>query len=237
MKKIVPFKKKLFFNNNISEILSISLEHNLHHENNYLISGEFILAGEYKVTESSTYSEKFDFKVPFDINVDEKYIMDKVTIDIDDFYYEIVNSNALLINIDVVIDKLEEKEDRISLDEVLNESEEDIKQFFTDAKEDIVKQVDNHKEHLQDIYEEKKEEVEEIKDNFKNNIKEYAMEKINNIVDDIKDFVTYRVYILKEGDTIETITSKYNIDKELLEEYNNLIDLKIGDKIIIPTNG
>ena len=36
-------------------------------------------------------------------------VLDKVTVDIDDFYYEIINEKTLVVNIDVLINNLEEK--------------------------------------------------------------------------------------------------------------------------------
>lgn len=47
-------------------------------------------------------------------------------------------------------------------------------------------------------------------------------------------YSTYRIYIVRENDSIETILNKYKISKEQLEEYNNLQEIKIGTKIIIP---
>ena len=49
-------------------------------------------------------------------------------------------------------------------------------------------------------------------------------------------YLTYKIYIVKENDTIESIISKYSVSKELLDSYNYLSDIKLGDKIIIPTN-
>lgn len=254
MKKIVPFKKELFFKNNIAEITSISLEHTLHHEEEYLITGDFIISGEYRVTDASVNTESFDFKIPFDINVDEKYIMDKVVIDIDDFYYEIINSNALLINVEVMIDKLEEKEERIELKDILEDTKEDISTFIANSKVDVEDLVDDHKEDIKDLIKDHKQDitelynkyddqVDEIKDNLKTNVKEYAsekkeevMEKIKDKMEDISEFITYRIYILREEDNVDTVLSKYNVTREILEQYNNLSELKIGDKVIIPTN-
>jgi len=42
------------------------------------------------------------------------------------------------------------------------------------------------------------------------------------------------VYIVREGDTIDSIMSKYKITRDLLNEYNDLNELKLGDKLIIP---
>lgn len=193
MKKIIPFKKEIPFNN-IHEILSISLEHNLKKNTNNFITGEFVISGDYRMTDISVNTENFEFKLPFDIELDEKYIIDNAVIDIDDFYYEILNSNTLVINIDVLLDRIEEKEEVI---EIMPKIEK---------VEPIKVEV----------------EVPEVK-------------KEEKIIDD-NDFVTYKIYIIKEGDGVEDILKNYNVSRELLEEYNDLNDLKIGDKIIIPVD-
>lgn len=191
MKKIVPFNKQLFFENNIEEITSISLEHTLHLESDNLITGEFIIQGDYKIKETDTLTNDFNFKIPFDINIDERYITDKIKIDIDNFYYEIVDSNVLSVNIDVELDKLDERKIEINKDEEL-------------------KQVEI---------------IDEVKE-------ETTTKEISK-----KDYVTYKVYIVKEQDSLETIMKKYNTTKEEIENYNNIDNINIGDKIIIPTNG
>lgn len=224
MKKIIPFKKELFLKNNIAEITSISLEHTLHYEKDYLISGEFIISGDYKITDASINTESFEFKIPFDINIDDNYILDHMIIDIDDFYYEIVNNNALNINIDVLLDKLEEKERCV---------EEEI----TEAKEKIETIFDSPNEGVKDLMAEKI-----ISNNIDDKISlveekiESAKEKIEEVKEKIKGFVTYRVYIVKEEDTVEKIIERYKTDRDILEQYNCLQELKTGDKIIIPSN-
>lgn len=192
MKKIVPFKKELFFKENIAEVTSISLEHSLHKENNSIL-GEFYINGEYKVTNISSSVDHFDFKVPFEIALDEKYNTENAIVDIDDFYYEIFDSNILLINIEVRIDKLEEVREIIEFEE-----EEPI------------------------IF---KEEVKKIKEYF------HEEEEIKTTK---SEYVTYKVYIVKENDTLESIMENYNVDKEELSKYNVLDSIKLGDKIIIP---
>lgn len=47
-------------------------------------------------------------------------------------------------------------------------------------------------------------------------------------------YTAYRVYLIKEDDTIDTILKKYNVTKDDLSAYNDLSDIKFGDKIIIP---
>jgi len=47
-------------------------------------------------------------------------------------------------------------------------------------------------------------------------------------------YVTYNVFIVREGDTIESILDKYGIELDELKKYNDLNELKLGDKLIIP---
>jgi hypothetical protein len=49
-------------------------------------------------------------------------------------------------------------------------------------------------------------------------------------------YVTYRVYPVTEGDSLDKIMEKYQVTKEDLEKYNDLSDVKPGVKLIIPSN-
>lgn len=55
-----------------------------------------------------------------------------------------------------------------------------------------------------------------------------------NLDDSVETYTTYEIHIVKEGDTLESILIKYSINKESLEQYNDISEIKIGDKIIIP---
>ena len=180
MKKIVPFKKEIRFNTNVAEIISISLDHNLTKED-HSVKGVFIVSGEYKLTEASLNTEPFNYELPFTVAMDDKYILDNAKVDIDDFYYEIANSNTLVVNIDVSVDDLEERE--------------------------IIEEIEEERCIEEEIIEASKKE-----DNYR----------------------SYTVYIVREGDTLEEIITKYETTKEILLDYNDLTEIKIGDKIIIP---
>ena len=56
------------------------------------------------MTEGSINKENFDYTLPFDIALDSRYDVNNIVIDIDDFYYEIIDSEALKVNIDVFVD-------------------------------------------------------------------------------------------------------------------------------------
>lgn len=49
------------------------------------------------------------------------------------------------------------------------------------------------------------------------------------------NYVEYNVYILRDGDTIDTILDKYCITLDDLKDYNDIDNIKTGDKVIIPT--
>ena len=70
---------------------------------------------------------------------------------------------------------------------------------------------------------------------------ELSEEKIKNIssffevLNDAEEtFTTYSVYIMRKEDTIETVMDKYKITKEQLSNYNDLDNLEIGSKVVIP---
>lgn len=55
-----------------------------------------------------------------------------------------------------------------------------------------------------------------------------------NLSDDEETFSTYSVYILRQEETITQILEKYKTTKEEVEKYNDLNNMSVGSKIIIP---
>lgn len=212
MEKIVPFKRDISFETKIAEIRSISLEHTYEIQNN-LISGTFIISGNYKLTDTSTNVDPFKFEIPFDISIDSRYELNKATVDINDFFYELINNEVLSVSITLIIDNLEEKEER-EMEEIQEE-----KQEVEEIKPVSYEEAEND------------DETEEVKP------VSASPETIKSIFDNMDEnegYVVYKVHIVTENDTIESIMEKYDVTKEALEAYNNLNDLKIGDKLIVP---
>ena len=210
MKNIIPFKKDIIFKTKLEEITSISLENTLKMIDG-VIEGNFIIDGEYKENDNSD-SEPFNLEIPFKSVMDERFKTDKAIIDIDDFYYEITKDNTLTISIDVLVDKLEEKP-LIKLDDIFDEDK-------------IEKKKDNVKAEI-------REDSEEINENNNTLVKD-KITTIFNTDNSDDPYVTYNVYILRNNDNVDTILDKYKITKEELEKYNDLSDLKVGDKLLIP---
>ena len=215
MKKIVPFKKDISFDNNIAEISSISLEHTLKLQEENIVSGEFIISGTYKMTEASLNVDPFEYKLPFDISVDKKYDTKNIDVDINDFYYEVTNNEILSVSIEVVLDGLEEKP-----------REEKEENTLTDEIETLeeTREVENQTQTVNA-------ENNEIEVNEETNVK-----SIFEDLDENERYAVYKVHIVTENDTIESISSEYNVNREDLEAYNVLSELKIGDKLIIPSH-
>ncbi|MDD2180867.1 MAG: LysM peptidoglycan-binding domain-containing protein [Bacilli bacterium] len=228
MKKIIPFKKEIIFKTNLSEITSISLEHTLQVDKGNMVTGEFIVSGDYKMVDTSVNVESFSFNIPFEVSIDDKYIVDNVVVDIYDFYYEIINNNVLSLNIEVIIDRLEEKP-LIEESEPIEEpkTEEDDKEEFDDRdtdEEDIEyseKELPEDREGEPLLEENRQEEItNSLFDNFDSRSETYT---------------TYKIYIVREGDTLDLLIQNYGISKEELAVYNNINELNIGDRLIIPT--
>lgn len=121
MKKLVPFTKEIEFKTMISKVTSISLEHTLRVEKDNLISGYFILEGTYKMTQASQIDEEFSYKIPVDIELDEKYDTSNITLDIDDFTYEVIDEEKMKLNITLCIDNIEEKEVVLPVEDVIED--------------------------------------------------------------------------------------------------------------------
>ena len=220
MKNIVPFKKDIEFDSNIAEISSISLEHTLKLKEENLVSGEFIISGTYKMTEASVNVDSFEYKLPFDISIDKKYDTKNIDVDINDFYYEVINNELLSISIEVVLDGLEEKPEE---EEEIRMTEEKIETL--EDKEEVEKEEDTQ---TVSTVEENSEEVNREEDN--------TVKSIFEGLDENERYAVYKVHIVTENDTTESIISEYGITRDDLEAYNDLSDLKIGDKLIIPSH-
>ena len=241
MKKIIPFQKEIAFKTNVSEITSIALEHTLHIEEHNVITGEFLISGDYRIADTSVNTEIFSYQLPFDISMDEHYILDKVQVDIDDFYYEVVNNNLLLIHIDVAVDRLEE---RLIVETVAPTEEKIVEVASMDRAEDIieasvVEPPMDFKALLEAEEEEDlNEEIDVKKQTFSMKKESHSMKVGNSIFDSFDDssetYTTYKICIIREGDNLESILMCYSVTREILEQYNDLKELKLGDKLIIP---
>lgn len=245
MKQIIPFVKDLKFTTNITEITSIALEHNLQMENGDSIVGSFTISGKYKINDISINEEVFEKNIPFDITLDDKYDASKVKIDIDDFYYEIINDEYLRVHIDVLASNLvyakeevleikEEQRPELVIPEILKEDKEEICEERSDSV-DLRKDVLEEKEEIMVSNKDAatQEHLDVREDGDTNNL-DIANKLSSGFLAENEKYITYKVHIIRESETIEEIKGMYNVTTEELEKYNSLENVTIGTKIIIP---
>lgn len=146
----------------------------------------------------------------------------------------------------IVLNEVEKKVEEIQeLEEENDREEEEVVADFMESNEEheeskVEKIVESTKEVMKEEKETptvavfKEEPVEEVK-----KVEEVA--SVNEVVPSIfssinqeETFVTYYVYIVREGDTVDSILDKYKTNRELVSLYNDLSDVKVGSKIIIP---
>ena len=124
-----------------------------------------------------------------------------------------------------------------------NNIDVDISDFYYEVIDNEILEVnievslDNLEEKEErNMTEEKPEVIEEPKEEPIDTKRE---EKSLSIFEDLEEnerYVVYKVHIVTENDTTESIINEYGITKEDLESYNDLTDLKSGDKLIIPAH-
>ena len=210
MKKIIPFRKEILFKTKIKEVTSISLEHDYKVDDN-LISGEFIVSGDYKITSSSVNREEFNYTIPFEIDLDNKYDSKSISLDIENFYYEVIDEEILKVSIDVVVEGEYKKEETKIIEVSDNEELPEVIDF-------------DDNDRVEDDMEDNK-----VLENKNTNI---------NLFDNVNmedTYSTYHVYIVKENDTIDDILNKYNVSREEVENYNDISSIKYKGKLIIPS--
>ena len=246
MKKIIPFEKELMFKTKVCEITAISIEHNYKMEDDDLVSGNFLISGEYKMTEGSINREKFEYTIPFDIALDSRYDTNNIVVDIDDFNYSIINNDILKVRIVLYIDGdliKNNENNQLELKNNNNEIKEESINLEKEVEEPQIEKSVNY-----DRKEEKELPKEDVQPEIELNIENINVNN-NSVEDDSKydsslfnnlesgeTYSTYHVYIVKEEDTIDKIMEKYSVSKEDLSNYNDLNDIKPGDKVIIPTS-
>lgn len=227
MKKTISFEKKIEFPSMIGEITSISLEHNLQFVDSYNIEGNFIISGTYKLTEASRIEESFSYELPSEIILSEKLDLNTSKIEIEDFCYEIENDDTLICYIEIKVEGVEEIEvkEETECEKELEEISLKVENIEL-PEEELVRECDVD---VKEYVEEEKERDEEMN---KNDMPVSSL--FENINESEETYATYTVYILREEETVTSLIGKYKTTKEELESYNDLSNLSVGSKIIIP---
>lgn len=249
MKQIISFEKEIAFKTMIGEVTSISLEHTLSFQGPSTISGDMIVSGTYKMTEASTLEEDFQYAIPVDIMLTKELEEDNRSITIHNFTYDIRNEDTLHLYIDVLVKgreviELEEDEEEV-IEPVREEQpkidEEQVEDTTNDNKELLTDiEVEESQKVIDNIINTDKKEEPIIKNDIQEEVKTTTDTKVMNSIfsafaNTEETYTTYSVYLLRENDSIENIIENYGVTREELSYYNDLDNLNVGSKIIIPT--
>lgn len=227
MNQKIEFKKDCMLKTYVSSITDISLTHDYKILDD-TIEGYFDVTGSYKVTMSSVETESFMFTIPFTIALSSLIDKDTIDLKLSDFNYSVEKDVLhLKMFLDMDYQEIEIKED--------TEDNEEIDNMINDLMDkesttDIKSPSEFHNEVMLDNVLDSKKEV---------STKEKVSEKnFNTIFNEVKEsnFSKYKVYIMRSEDTLESILVKYNVTMDEIKEYNDIDNINIGSKIVIPYN-
>ena len=223
MKQVIPFYKEIVFKNKIANLTSISLEHNEKVVDGE-VSGEFIVYGDYKVHNDTTEKEEFKYKLPFTALLPDDIDLSTVKVDITDFRYDQIDEDVLRIDIDFSIEG-----DTL---ECLDEREEVLEEDTINEEIDEILGIKEEVETLELPVESMEEEIQVREDTINEEIQ--VIEKTEEKIETMEEYVTYHVHVVGSNDSVENIMKLYNTNLDMLNQYNDIKELKIGDKVIIP---
>lgn len=220
MKKKINIEKRVDFPTMIGEITAISLDHDLKFIDNLNVNGDLILSGKYKMTEASRLEEDFLYKFPIEIALTEKLDLNTTKIEISDFYYEIENDDIMKCHVDLDIEGLEVVDfcdDLFEDRECDGDKNKEVEIPKKEVIEPPLEEERHDEEEIEELIEDKKEEI-----------------NIMNFDEENETYGTFVVYIVRQNETVNSILEKYNTTIEELEKYNDLKNINIGTKLIIP---
>ncbi len=225
MNQKIEFKKDCMLKTYVSSITDISLTHDYKILDD-TIEGYFDVTGSYKVTMSSVETESFMFTIPFTIALSSLIDKDTIDLKLSDFNYSVEKDVLhLKMFLDMDYQEIEIKEDTKDNEEIDNMINDLIDK---DSTTNIKSPSEFHNEVMLDNVIDSKEEVKE-------NVSE---KNFNTIFNEVKEsnFSKYKVYIMRSEDTLESILVKYNVTMDEIKEYNDIDNINIGSKIVIPYN-
>lgn len=235
MKQIIPFIKEIEFEDGLGSIVSISLEHESFMDGNE-INGNFFVYGEYKKKLDSSEVFEFREKIPFNLLMPDNLIQDTVSVDIDDFTYELCDGNKIKVCIDLSLlgeeIKIRDKDEVRELNEIYEIYEID-NNIDVDIDNDV--NISNVTNNIQDY----------IKNDVNNYVDQDVVINDNDVnissevesnleVSEVGEYVIYHIHTVNEGDTLESIINKYDTNIDILKEYNDVSKLDVGTKLVIP---
>lgn len=224
MKETIEFKKDCMLKTYVSSISDITLSHDYKILVD-TIEGYFDVAGSYKATMSSVEKEDFFYTIPFTIALSSLIDKDSINLSIHDFSYETEKDVLhLKMVLDMEYSKLPEEVNNEETGEKEMKEVNDVIDDYINEK-DLLSPKDFHDEVMLDKTATIKETNNEITDDNMKTI-------FNNVTEE--EYSKFKVYIMREEDTLDSILLKYNVKIDDITDYNDVENIHVGDKIIIP---
>ncbi|MEG0277289.1 MAG: LysM peptidoglycan-binding domain-containing protein [Coprobacillus sp.] len=219
MQKIY-FNKLVDLNHKLKELVSISVDESINYkmENQGMRAvGSVIINGEYKdQEEKNAFQESIDLDIlaTFDKISDKRDFHVKV----EDFDYSFQEGNLMLV-IQACIYGVIDDEDRV-IETTINREKKD---------EDVVEEIEQ-------LLREEEIEVNEPVEEKKIIEEEILVEKVEPkiVQEEDDDIGTYYLYIVRDGDSYQSIAAHYQCDEYKLKNYNHERSLSKGTIVIIP---
>lgn len=232
MQKIY-FKKLVDLNHQLKELVSISVDESINYKmetKGMRAIGSIMINGEYK-------DEKAKKSFHETIDLDIMAIFEKITdkrdfhVKVEDFDYSLSDGNLNLVIQTCVYGVLDDEDRVIETTPAKVIEESDDEQDAADQIESLLREADQENQTLEDfqepVVEEKQEKALPVEE-------EIPVIQKEDDEDDDEDLGTYYLYIVRDGDTYQTIANHYQVDEYQLKDYNHDRPLSKGVIVIVP---
>ena len=135
---------------------------------------------------------------------------------------------------DLIIESRNDKndEEELNIEEKKEGENDESDDRFTIFENIINKKEENQMKESTDLFLQTDEKIEKVSSD---NTSVQTMNSIfNNFDNNDEKYVSYYVHIVRESDNIDTICLKYGVSIDMIKEYNNIDQITLGNKIIIP---
>lgn len=223
MQKIF-YEKEIDLFHRLKELVSLTVDESIDYkmeDKGIRAVGTLAIKGEYLSDEKRNFLEN----VELDVYADDQKIIDPQDfhLKVEDFQYDIQDGN-LKIKIEVGVYGVEEGENRyIQVDSDPLEEIEALTRDLDEKKEEIEPQIEEAP-----VEKTPETNIEELSE------KVYETKVKNEVEDDQEDIGAYYLYVVCANDTYESIAKAYNMDEKVIRDYNNNMNLDVGQILIIP---
>ena len=219
MQKIF-YEKEIDLLHQLKELVSLTVDESIDYkieDHGVRAVGSLAIKGEYISQEKRHFLEN----VELDVYADDQKITDHQDfhLKVEDFHYDIIDGN-LKIKIEVGVYGVEEGENRyIQLDE---DPIDEIEKLSRDVETQTINEqvVAEAPEEIQD--------VEKLQEKI------YETKEKEEKVDDDEDLGVYYLYVVLPNDTYASIARQYQVDEKMIRDYNQDLNLDVGQILIIP---